>query len=63
MHGLFPGHQAGASLKRGGPGGSGAVPVALFPGHQAGASLKHVHPCIVHCEAVDSSPVTKPGPH
>ena len=37
---LFPGHQAGASLKRGGAGRLSVAAAILFPGHQAGASLK-----------------------
>ena len=38
--GLFPGHQAGASLKHVSGVQQATERLGLFPGHQAGASLK-----------------------
>ena len=61
-HSDFPGYQAGASLKQAALGG--VVEISKhFPGYQAGASLKHPVATVRAHAVLDTSPVTKPGPH
>ncbi len=60
---LFPGSDAGASLKPDCQVRAMRLPRPLFPGSDAGASLKQRDHEGAGLRGVDSSPAVMPGPH